>query len=184
MKQAIIHKTITSEEEYLLFEEQNEERHELINGNLFVMSGVSKEHYYLTLAISVLFTRLLHGTNYQVFGEMIKAKTPDGNFFYPDVMICHPDVHEYFSSEAVLILEVLSKSTRRFDLTDKFIQYQKINTLQYYLCMEQKQQKVFFYSNDAKGKWQSETFSDAKDIISLKALNISFAVGQLYDKAI
>ena len=82
----------------------------------------------------------------------------------------------------VLIAEVLSETTRKYDLTDKFIQYQKIPTLQYYLCIEPEQQVIFFYFKNENGEWLAETFTKDESIIKLPALNISFSVKDVYQK--
>lgn len=44
MQRVAIEANFANEEEYFLFEEKSETRHELINGNLYEMSGVSKYH--------------------------------------------------------------------------------------------------------------------------------------------
>ena len=112
MKREIIQKTFASEQEYILFEEKSELKHELFNGNLITMSGVSTDHNDITLNIAILLRQLLRGTEYRVFIESVKVRTPLGNFFYPDVMVCHPNPEKYFSTEPIVIVEVLSESTR------------------------------------------------------------------------
>ncbi len=180
MKQNIIHKTFASEEEYFLFEEKSELKHELINGNLFEMSGVSFEHNEITLAIYSLLKQLLKGSDYRISVEAVKAKNAVGNFFYPDVMVCLPNPEKYYSAEAVLLVEVLSETTRKYDVTDKFIQYQKIETLQYYLCVEPEQQVIIFYFKDADGEWAAETYTKDEDVILLTALQASFSLKDIY----
>jgi Uma2 family endonuclease len=80
----------------------------------------------------------------------------------------------------MLLVEVISGTTRKYDLVDKFIQYQKIETLQYYLCVEPEQQVVLFYSKDAEGVWSIETFSKEEDIVNLAQLNTTFTLKQIY----
>ncbi|MEJ7678804.1 MAG: Uma2 family endonuclease [Segetibacter sp.] len=70
-----------SEEEYFLFEEKSELKHELINGNLYEMSGISKYHNRITLNILILFQALLKANIYDIYFEGFKVKTPNGNFF-------------------------------------------------------------------------------------------------------
>ncbi len=180
MKQNIIHKTFASEEEYFLFEEKSELKHELINGKLFEMSGVSIEHNDVTGNIFILLKSLLKGSNYRVFIEAVKARNPDGNFLYPDVMVCHPNPEKYYSAQPILLVEVLSESTRKYDVTDKFIQYQKIETLQYYLCVEPDQQVIIFYFKDADGEWAADTYTKDEDVIQLPALQTSFTLKDIY----
>jgi Uma2 family endonuclease len=180
MKQNIFHKTFASEEEYFLFEEKSELKHELINGNLFEMSGISKYHNRMTLNILLLSQKLLRTSDLEFYFEGFKVKTPNGNFFYPDIAVCNPNASKYYSSEPLLLVEVLSDSTRKYDVTDKFIQYQKIETLQYYLCVEPEQQVIMFYFKDADNEWAAETYTKDEDVIQLPALQTSFSLKDIY----
>lgn len=179
MKSIELYKPLT-DEEYFLFEEKNELKHELINGNLYQISGISKYHNRITLNILLIFKALLNAKSYDIYFEGFKVRTPGSNFFYPDVLICHTDANKYYTDKAILIVEVLSETTRKFDLTDKFIQYQKIETLEYYLCVEPEQQVVLFYYKQ-DGDWITETFTKDEQILSLPKLNVSFSLKDIYN---
>ena len=45
--QTVLKDKVISVEEYMLLEEASEVRHEFINGNLYEMSGASREHHKL-----------------------------------------------------------------------------------------------------------------------------------------
>jgi Uma2 family endonuclease len=180
MKLNIIQKTFASEEEYFLYEEKCELRNELVNGNLIAMSGVSIDHNTITLNIFLLLKTFLKGTIHKSFAISFKVKNPSGNFFYPDVMVCHPNPHKYYSEAPILLVEVLSESTRTYDLTDKFIQYKQIPSLHYYLCVEPEQQVVIFYFKNAKSEWMTETYSKEADVVNLPQLNTSFTLKDIY----
>ena len=183
MKREIIQKSFASEQEYTLFEEKSELKHELFNGNLITTSGVSTDHNEITINIAVVLRQLLKGTKYRVFIESVKVKNPLDNFFYPDVMVCHPNPDKYFSTEPIVIVEILSENTRKYDVVDKFIQYQKIESLYYYLCVEPEQQSVLFYSKDIDGDWHLVTLIKGEDIINLSQVNISLNLQQIYKPA-
>lgn len=180
MKAIELDKALT-EEEYFIFEEKNEVKHELLNNTLLEMSGISKYHNRITLNILILLRNLVNTTIYDLYFEGFKVKTPNGNFFYPDVLICHTAASKYYTEQPLLIVEVLSDTTRKYDLTDKFIQYQKIETLHYYLCIEPEQQVVFFYYKQEDGEWAAETFTKDEQVISLSKLNISFSLKDIYN---
>lgn len=181
MKEIQLHKEMMSDEEYFLFEEKSELRHELISGTLFEMSGLSIFHNNLVVRLSFLLYPFLKENKWQLIVESFKIKTPEGNYFYPDIAICFPDLEKYFSEKPILLIEVLSDATRKYDLTDKFIQYQKIDTLQYYLCVEPEQQVVVFYCKQEDGEWMAETFTKDEQVISLPKLNISLSLKDIYN---
>lgn len=168
-----------TDEEYFLFEEKSELRHELINGNIYEMSSVSIFHNDIVRNLLFLFHSFIKGTEWKLVFENFKVRTPEGNYFYPDIAICYSKVEKYFSAQPLLIVEVLSDTTRRYNLTDKFIQYQKIETLEYYICVEPEQQVVLFYYRQ-NNDWITETFTKDEQIISLPKLNISFSLKDIY----
>lgn len=182
MKLVETNKKFANDEEYFLYEEGSELKHELINGNLYEMSGVSKFHNRMSRIITILLTNLIKGDQWEIYFEGFKVKVPNGNYFYPDVFVCNAGANKYFTDEPILIIEVLSETTRKFDLTDKFIQYQKIPTLQYYLCVEPEQQVIIFYFKTESGEWMTETFTKDESIINLPAFDIFFPVKDVYKK--
>ncbi|MFI3219955.1 MAG: Uma2 family endonuclease, partial [Methylococcales bacterium] len=72
------------------------------------------------------------------FGSDMKLRI-NANFFYPDVMVdCLFDNSEpYFTQTPIIIVEVLSKSTRKKDTTLKLLSYINIPSLQEYVLIEQ-----------------------------------------------
>ena len=169
-----------SEEQYFVFEEKSELRHELINGNLYEMSGISIFHNDIVRNLLFLFHPIIKGTDWKLVFENFRIRTPEGNFFYPDIAVCYSQVEKYFSAQPLLIVEVLSDTTRRYNLTDKFIQYQKIETLEYYLCVEPEQQVVLFYYKQ-DNDWVTETYTKDEQIVSFPKLNISFPLKNIYN---
>ena len=70
-------------------------------------------------------------------------------FFYPDILItkeAETDQNRYVQYQPELIAEVLSGTTRAKDTIDKFMQYRKIPTLEYYLLVEPEKLLVICYS--------------------------------------
>jgi Uma2 family endonuclease len=109
------------------------------------------------------------------------VKTPSDDYFYPDLAVCYSKIEKHFTEQPLLIAEVLSDVTRRYDLTDKFIQYQKIQTLEYYLCIEPEQTVIVFYYKQDNGEWLAETYTKEQQQISFPKLNISLSVTGIYN---
>ena len=76
------------------------------------------------------------------FIEGVKVKLPDENkYFYPDVFITKEPLSKgtiYIKERPELIVEVLNESARKYDTVDKFINYQRFNSLQYYMLIDLK----------------------------------------------
>jgi Uma2 family endonuclease len=168
-------------EAYLAFEEKSEVRHEYYFENLIEMAGASFLHNLISGNLFFILKMLLKDKPEHIFMESFKTFIKEENiFFYPDVMISLPELHEYYSTQPVLIAEVLSESTRKFDMVDKFIQYQKLDTLQYYLLVEPDKHLVILYKKEVNQDWQSNTYTSIADVIELPKLNISIALKDIY----
>jgi Uma2 family endonuclease len=127
-----------SEDEYLQGELISDIKHEYIDGHVYAMAGASKNHERITGNFFSEFRSMLRSTPCEPFASDLKVKTARG-FFYPDVMVVCKDTstNEYYAETPVIIVEVLSKSTRRLDETTKRTAYQAISTLQEYVLIEQ-----------------------------------------------
>ena len=71
-------------------------------------------------------------------GSGVKVKAAN-NFFYPDVMVVCEDKTDnpYYTESPILVVEVLSKSTRRTDETTKRNAYQALPSVLEYVLIEQ-----------------------------------------------
>jgi len=174
-------KAFATTEEYFLSEDKSEVKHELFKGNLIAMTGVSFEHNEITLSTALILKQLLKGSKWKLAIETVKVKDTEGNFFYPDLMVCHPNPDKYFSDQPVLLIEVLANATRQFDVVEKFIKYKKIETLQYYICLESEQQVALFYSKNSEGEWTLEILTKEESTINLPEIKCNFSLKQIYN---
>lgn len=127
-----------SEEEYLQGELYSDVKHELIDGVAYAMAGVGKNHERIAVNISRLLGNFLINSPCEPFSTEVKVKV-GGNFFYPDAMVVcdDPTDNEYYTESPTILVEVLSKSTRRTDETIKRMAYQSIPSLQEFILIEQ-----------------------------------------------
>jgi Uma2 family endonuclease len=171
------HKPI-SEEDYLKGELLAETKHEYIDGQVFAMAGASENHNLLSVNILTELKNQLKGTPCRAFVADMKVKVEHG-FFYPDVMVvCQQDnENEYFKNSPIIIVEVLSKSTRHFDQTNKRLRYQKIPSLEEYVLIEQDKGEIQVFSK--KDHWQSFYYY-LGDEITFSSLGVTVRVEDIY----
>lgn len=132
---AINHKI--SAEKYLQDESSSDVKHELIDGQVYAMAGASKNYDRIAGNIHRLLGNFLWDSPCEPFSTDIKVKV-GSNFFYPDtIVVCNEQTdNEYYSESPCILVEVLSKSTRRIDETIKRMAYQSIPTLQEFILIE------------------------------------------------
>ncbi|HEU5365717.1 MAG TPA: Uma2 family endonuclease [Hanamia sp.] len=185
MKSLELNKTY-SVPEYFSLEEEGEIRHEFINGNISEISGASRKHHKICKNILRILENLLNDKGYEVFIENMKVKIQNENqYYYPDIFITkeiETVENEYVQFQPELIIEVLSESTRTKDLVDKFIQYRKIKTLDYYLLVEPEKYLVLCNFKNDEGEWDMISYTKEDEIIALPKLNISISMTDIYKK--
>ena len=167
-----------SEQDYLQGELLAETKHEYIDGQVHAMAGGSENHNLLSVNIATELKTRLKGTPCRTFIADMKVKV-GANFFYPDVMVvCQEDNDsEYYKTAPVIIIEVLSKSTRRFDQTDKRLRCQRIPSLEEYVLIEQDKGEIQVFSK--KDQWQSFYYY-LGDNITFSSLGVTVGVEDIY----
>ena len=167
-----------SEEEYLQGELVAEFKHEFIDGEAYAMTGASEAHNLLAGNIFAELKSQLKGTPCRTFIADMKVKVAN-DFFYPDVMVVcqNSDDSDYYQQSPVIIVEVLSKSTRKFDKTAKRLKYQNIPTLEEYVLIEQTIAEIEVFRK--KDHWQSSYYY-LGDAITFESLGITVLVEDIY----
>jgi Uma2 family endonuclease len=114
-----------------------------------------------------------------VYGNDMKVKVRQ-NFYYPDVMVvCNREdkAHDYYKTAPLLIVVVLSPSTRRFDKTHKRLAYELLESLQEYLLVEQDKAEVEVFTRQSG--WQANYFYPG-DVLTFQSIDTGVAVEDIY----
>lgn len=169
-----------SAEDYLRRELSSNIKHQLIDGEIYAMGGASENHNLLTGNIFSEFKNQLKGRPCRTFMADMKLRVAE-DFFYPDVMVvCRDDKEsEYYKTSPTVVVEVLSKSTRKFDQTQKRLRCQQLPTLEEYVLVEQDKGEIQVFSR--KDGWQSFYYY-LGDQITFHSLDISMPVEVIYDQ--
>lgn len=172
--------THISAEDYLRQELSSEIKHQLIDGEIYAMGGASENHNLLALNIATEFKNRLKGRPCRTFMADMKLRVAE-DFFYPDVMVvCREDSENaYYKTAPTVVVEVLSKSTRKFDQSQKRLRCQSLPSLEAYVLVEQDSGEVQVFSR--KDGWQSAYYYLGDDIVFL-FLDIAVPVEAIYDQ--
>ncbi len=140
-------KTASTFGEYLEFEVQSQERHEFVDGNLFVMAGGTTQHnVYALILISMMMQHALQ-RGYIICNDVI-LETPLGRGYYPDAYVVPrtSDLAARVQHHPIIIIEVISQSTEAIDRGEKWQAYQQIASLEQYVLLSQNEAvaEVFF----------------------------------------
>lgn len=175
-------------EQYIAFEERSEERHEYINGNLIPMPGTSSDHNYLCMNLVQalrLLLKLQGLTDYRIFQENVKVQiTSERDYTYPDILVTNDPrdlKNQYIKKYPVVIFEVLSKTSRSEDSSDKFIRYKNIESLQNYILVDSGKKVVEVRVKSADGAWEAESYVETDVQFPVPALGIELPFDDVYE---
>jgi Uma2 family endonuclease len=167
--------------DYLRDELSREFKHEYLNGEIYAMAGASKNHQLIISNLVAIFVQHLKGTPCKTFASDMKVRVGDLAFFYPDVIVaCQDDkADDYYINQPTIIVEVLSKSTRRMDETTKFRMYQTLPSLQEYVMIEQDFVDVEVCRRSES--WVSEHYFMG-DEVTFAAIDLTVSVNEIYER--
>ncbi|MBI4910392.1 MAG: Uma2 family endonuclease [Acidobacteria bacterium] len=172
-------------EEALVIERSAMERSEFWLGQMVAMAGATENHEVLCSRLSFLTQLRLGVGRCQVFGPNMKVGVvKKRGFAYPDLSIAcgerkfFDDVRDLLMNP-VVVFEVLSDSTRAFDGREKFLEYQKLESLRHYVLVEQRTQRVEHYERAQAGRWSYEVLRPG-DLLRLVGVGIEIPVSEIY----
>ena len=168
---------VLTPKEYLAFEERSEFRHEYLDGVMYAMAGGTPAHSILGVAICSELRTELRGRKCKVYNGKLQMEISDrGPFFYPDASVaCGHD------SSRVLIVEVLSKSTEKFDRGVKFHEYKTLASLQEYVLIAQNEPRIEIMRRNTEVAWIPEVFSGLDATARFESIGCSIALANIYE---
>ncbi len=172
-------------EDYLKIEESSELRYEFYHGEIFAMAGTTKRHNKIVFNTTVSFNKKLNG-RCDIFSEAVKVRIKEkGHYAYPDVVVsCSEKEDDPLTVKyPILIVEVLSDSTREYDTGKKFLFYKQIKSLKHYILVEQKTCLVTCYTKQNE-LWIHKSYSELDEIVTIEHLNIDISVKEIYENII
>jgi len=167
-------------EEYFALEQAEDQRYEYHAGEVFAMAGGTESHALISSNIIISLGAALHGKPCRVYGSDMKLYVRDyDKFCYPDVQVlCEKGIrHKDYVENPVLVVEVLSDSTESYDRGRKFEHYRSIESLQYYVLVDQNRKHVELCERESAGRW---VLSDPQDRLIFQSLDISLDVEEIY----
>lgn len=173
-------------EEYLAFERASDERHEYLNGEVFLMVGASKEHARIvTNLVLYLQPQLLAGGCTAYTNDLRVKVSSTGLYTYPDFVVeCgegqYEDAHGDTFLTPILIIEVLSPSTKNYDRDDKFRHYRAIRSLQTYVLVYQDEPRIEQFTHHGD-MWVYSEVIGLEAIAEFASVQCTVPLAQVYE---
>lgn len=174
-------------EEYIELLKNSDERFEYFDGEIVSMAAGKIAHGGIAMNVGTRLRNLLDDRNCQVFGGDTAVKTVKAfPFRLPDVtVVCGDLVIEDMQGiemlvNPVLIVEVLSKKTKAYDMKEKFVAYQAIESLREYLLVDQSCPHVMRHVRQPDGQWLRGDFIGMESSVKLESLDVVLSFTEIY----
>lgn len=168
-----------SEQEYLDGEKISPIKYEYVDGHVYAMAGAHANHNLITGNVHGEIRNHLKGKSCRAYMSDMKVRLNNGTkYYYPDVLVNCPAITGYFTENPILLVEVLSDSTRRIDETEKRLAYIHIESLEEYVLIAQDfvQIEVIRKSDG----WKSSKYF-LGDEVTFSSIGLTLPVADIYE---
>jgi Uma2 family endonuclease len=174
-------------DEYLAWEAQQEEKHELIDGlpvrrRLRMMAGGTVRHALIAMNIGAWLRPRLRSRRCAPYGSDLKVLSPTGAFRYPDVTVdCSPKTgRATFAQDPRVVMEVLSAANDTMAVTRLMHDYQAIETVTAIVFFSQDGAYAQVFARTDKG-WRAEEARGLEVSIDLPGLDLTLPLAEVYE---
>lgn len=172
-------------QEYLSLERQAATKSDYLDGEMFDMSGASREHNLVSLRIASSLETQLDESDCEVYAHDMRVRTLDDLLTYPDVVVVCGE-RRFEDSEVdtllnpILIAEVLSPSTEAYDRLTKLEHYRRTPSVAEVLLVSQDRPRVEHWVRQGDGRWIVEDIQDLETPVELPSVGCALDLKRLY----
>ena len=183
---SLLSENLLTAQEYLAIERNAETKSEFHRGEMIPMPGASLKHIKINANLLHELILQVEARNFDVLGSDMRVRVPDtGLYTYPDLTVCidEPIVEEKeldVLTNPSLIVEILSKSTEKYDRGAKFEHYKTLDSLREYLLLTQDRISAELFERQPDGSWTKTLFEGAEGVLRLPALGVEIPLEKLY----
>jgi len=159
-----------------------EQRCELVKGVPRLLPYVRLNHTIISNNIVHQILGLINREQFLVANGDFAIKTGKDTLRFADVMVMPSgkDGNILSADDAIVLFEVLSKSTMHEDFGAKRLEYQSLDSLQSYIVLAQDEPVIWLWNRCEDGTWpdQPEQFSEGK--LAIEGIDITLEIDKLY----
>ncbi|MCJ8272653.1 MAG: Uma2 family endonuclease [Psychrosphaera sp.] len=154
-----------------------------VNGEVFAMAGAKMNHERIAGNVYRKFGDHLENSPCEPFGSDMQVHTPSGSYRYPDCMVvCDSQSdNDTFTETPVILVEVISHSTRKTDEQTKRLEYMNIPSLLEYVIIEQDYVDVCVFRKNQH--WQPTHYFLGDDVV-FESIDLTLPVAAVYQRVV
>lgn len=182
-------------EEYFIWEEQQLERHEYIDGEVYAMSGGTIDYGNIAGNFLALLKAHLRGSGCKTLNSDCRLSIVGSNkYVYPDISVTcdeRDQSNPQYITYPCLIVEVLSPTTEAYDSPletlcergNKFKMYRCNPSLQEYVLVSADAIEIELFRKTTTDDWRIINYQTG-DTVELKSVNLTCSIERIYEDII
>jgi Uma2 family endonuclease len=192
-----LYKQYMTPEEYLEFERKSAEKHEYVDGEVlpmnrayegsYAMAGARLKHVKIVSKLQGEIYGQLRGKGCDVLSNDMRITVkPADSYFYPDlIIVCgKPEVEDKKSDILLnpnIIIEVLSKGTKDYDLGTKQFTYMQMPSLTEMAFIDSNIMSVKITRRQQDNLWKFETLKEPEEVLRFYSIDIKITLKDIYE---
>jgi Uma2 family endonuclease len=175
-------------EEYFAWEEQQLERHEYIDGEVYAMSGGTIIHSQISSNFNRLLGNHLRGGGCRTLNSDARVNILESSHYvYPDVSVTCDERDKTtpkYITYPCLVVEVLSSSTEAYDRGNKFKLYRRNPCLQEYVLVSSESETMSIeLFRKVDNNWSLIDYEPGS-MVELASVKLTFLIEQVYEDVV
>ncbi len=170
-------------DEYRAMERASTERHEFIDGHVYLMAGGTRLHSALGRNVVTLLTEAVGDGPCEVYNSDMRVRLSESVYVYPDATVTCDERDRVTDEEDEIayprvVVEVLSAGTERTDRGRKLRDYQACRTVEEYALVSSEYQAVEIYRRSGSS-WTYHRY-EAGDNAELTSIGARMPLAAVY----
>jgi Uma2 family endonuclease len=180
-----------SNDEFLLWAEQQEDKYELVDGlpvkkygdEPELMANGRRNHAEVIANIAYALTSKLRGGPCKVLGDTFSVRTSLRKQRRPDILVecARGDRDDLEARAPTVLFEVLSLTSQREDLIFKPAEYKRIETVRQYVVVDPDRPLLQIWLKDEAGVWSDFPIASLDATLRLPSLGVDLLFTEIYE---
>jgi Uma2 family endonuclease len=180
-----LEKKRSSVEEYVTLEHESDIKHEYIDGIIYDMAGGTPTHSLVANNIGAELRNAMRGKPYKAYNSDLALAVSESQYVYPDAsIICGPiqtfGVHKNAATNPVVIVEVMSPSTKGYDKRAKFRLYRQIPSFRQYVQISPDGVQVDVFTKVENDLWRIASYWKLTQTVRLDSVDSEIPMSEIY----
>jgi Uma2 family endonuclease len=178
---------LVSPQEYLAIERAADFKSEYVAGEMFAMSGASRNHSFLVGDIFAQLLQQLKSRQCEVHASELRVRVTPATYTYPDVVVvCGEPEFEDSELDTLLnptvIFEVLSPSTENWDRGGKFERYRRLESLKEYILVSHSEYLVEQRARQSDNTWLLRDIEGPDSTLHITSIDCVMSLREIYNR--